>query len=578
MKGSYYYWETRLIDFQANVFAIHINSIEQAGPALKLANEIPDISFERYLGKRDRITLSTDKMVRKTGCLISLIDIKRSVNSSSLWEDLKEFQRVATTKDEIGEYDEEKIERSTLICRELYDLARRYTFCEINSKEFNVSMAELLALYRQEGAFYVTPPASSYTYGPLIQTEDSPACRTHDVTFRFEAKRPGFNLYRRAPTYVDLTNEISRALQMVRINFITIGGLDTIVHPKFIKTRSCKDELEQFYDSVLASKENELSKTVETHYKPNLSNVQLELYLKELLIGLLRSEIEFHSEIPDVKTLLELVANRITNLTDSHKTVEDGTYIYLSGDNWGTDTLNTLSIQAQWYSSRSWLRTLIAHRDRSGFSANDVKFTPFLNYLRYHMGDLVFVGLLLRTATNLKKLYGRWRKEKGLGLLQEVGFPSAFLKSNYKDKTGTKTLADCLKFWRSSWLMPDNPEAHWHNVGLIAAFKNRGNFPDWLSNLEVDCSKTNSAKTLEVADFVREAVNSIVALKYLDPISLALEYTPITVLIDLEMIPIPLNKKKSPRDPLAKSHSFERLRILFSDKIKSADLEKKADE
>ena len=83
--------------------------------------------------------------------------------------------------------------RGLIAARETYDGLRRFKICADHASLWGAKTSALLAIYRQEGAFVISPPASSYEHGPLILTGGG--CRPETIDLGSEPpRRPGFNL------------------------------------------------------------------------------------------------------------------------------------------------------------------------------------------------------------------------------------------------------------------------------------------------------------------------------------------------------------------------------------------------
>jgi len=591
VKDTYEYWLKLFVDLNANIFE------DSNTPAMELGHETPDDKMRNlsFLQKRNNLTTLEDekRMVSMSGCLVSLKEIARSISpmetEDSLLESVQAFKTAASSLDSAA-VDREKVKHGIIAVRELFDVCRRYSFCSKLSDEYEVPFEELLALYRQEGALAVTPPKDSFKFGPLIRT--GTICRRDEVTLFANddpdaanwqsASRPGFDLvylFNVATDAIPSRVESCKVDLLVR-NLLVVGGLDTIVQPRL----PSQDELVQFMRMAgiggKRSSPSEAVQKIKLTYRNKLAGVKRRLdktqqqLLDELCIGLVMAEIEQRPELPKAEELLDLLWLRISSLIDSYdyepKPPRDGADIHLLGDWTSTDTYLCLQVQAQWYASRQIPSTLVSRSDRSG-KINDLgQFSPFLSYLRFHAGDVIFLGILLRTMTNLDQLDARWKKDK-LG----QDFHDKLTASSWSGSPFPQLKNSLNDYWTK---VPINDA--WRHIGLIEAIKARGDIPSWLKDAE-KCDPRHAT----IKEVARQTIEAIADNDLLPALTCVLEFTPVSTLRDLRIVPEvkypnmpdPAERKKAeeeaPRRSLVNAHSFERMRIVYASSLAKAGLD-----
>jgi hypothetical protein len=198
------------------------------------------------------------------------------------------------------------------------------------------------------------------------------------------------------------------------------------------------------------------------------------------------------------------------------------------------------------------------------------RFSPFVTYLRFHSGDATFMGVLLRIITKLDKLDKEWEKEKSTW---GDSFREAFASSRWS-KARSNTLAKML---RTHWATEKVKEqTAWRHIGLIETIKNRGGAPTWLKHLKPVKPDPSLETTANVA---RQTIEAVADQGLIDAVNLALEFTPISKLVSLRMVPIPHKPGETQEQArlrarliLANAHSFERKRLAYEDAAKRAGL------
>ena len=226
------------------------------------------------------------------------------------------------------------------------------------------------------------------------------------------------------------------------------------------------------------------------------------------------------------------------------------------GDLVGSDTERCLDIQATWYASRTLPWTLVARKDRTAALQTLPRFPPFLTYLRFHSGDAVFMGVLLRAISKLKALDREWSRHADWG----TELRDAFAASSWSQATATELAGLVTTHWRPKV----GNETAWRHVGLIEAIEAAGDSPTWLRP-----AVPPSAKLKKTAEVARKTIEAIEQQDLMDALAAALSLTPITTLVDLDVLPTGASDRRLIR---AKAHSFERLRLAYRAAIDRAQL------
>lgn len=592
LESSYFYWSERFTEMKERVF----DGPDAAdGPATRFAKALPNLPLSVLLEEREYLFLGNlprlrggdrANIMRDAGCLLSAAEIAASIDSAgtsdSLFQDLRAFrlageQGVVPPLFPIASAEG----RGLRAARELFDVARRYGFANRNEQEFNVPFAELLALHRWEGAFCITPPADSFAHGPLIATNAE--CRTAGVTLKPAGpERPGFVLVfpvQQGDTMALLLNK------MLTRNLLVTGGLDSLVA---WHTTDGSDELRQFMDMAKGDSgvKNEFG------FGPGLAPSSKAPLYPVLFTNLVMSELEHSVPLPSTQKLLGDVLRELQDLSDAHGTLwietrarGATTDIHLKTDAAGTSTFLCLRVLAKWYASRMWPRTLLARRDRVGPLNAMPRFSPFLTYLRFHVGDPFFVGILLRALVSLDALYAVWNSVGSAGKRTWGKRLVASLKASHWSSV-PKKIKNQLKQDRESWVKVksagrgNREETVWRHVGLIDALRHSGTPPAWLQ-----AAQPPSLAIDEAATVVQRTLKMVDDYGLLETLALGFEYTPITTLVEQGVFRLPERKpsqvpqsfrpdlvgaarttewqKVEARAPLAKAHNFERLRLVY---------------
>ena len=472
--------------------------------------------------------------------------------------------------------------------RELYDTARRFRYCTWNRQEFDIPFSELQALYMQEGALVVTPPRDSFRHAPLIATVTGSDCRSEAVSFTTDwggtARRPGFNLvFTLSPEAAGQDRDMR--LQAVQTNLLVLGGLDNIVYSRLL---GCEGN---------GGPVDELIALLSWAYGPTLA---------PLRIGMTMAHIEQQADPMPWQRLLDSVDSELEGLIATHtvgRLPNDPSLGYIEGKSLRgvesaiepDDVLACLRVQARWYASRRWPRTLLAHCHRIYPAlAKLPRFSPFVTYIRFHVQDSVFMYILMSAVICLGQLeqwHNRHRTAHSSPVLQ------ALRASAYqRQRAAYDKLVDALVPERDSWRRyldeiwrrrgraraaraaraaspaarlrilqgprPFVPEDLWRHVGLMA----------WLGTSLIEPIEP-SARQSENARIAFKVIQAINDLELLDPICKALEFTPLHALVSVGVMGVPATGDYvNAAEILAKAHSFERLRLTYARAVAEAGL------
>lgn len=536
-----------------------------ASKAMRFARALQDDWFWKLMPETEATVAGCDQayLVRRSGCLLSLAEVARSISSwlkpQGLLDSITALLAVGTPGVRVPP---EVAALGLIGVRELFDLARRFRMSYWNSQEFSIPTCELLALHRQEGALCVAPPVASYPHAPVIHT--GVGCRTAGVSLSDPTcERPGFNLVYTWGSVTDaVRKDPSLRFDVLWRNLLVVAGVDTVLLPRLHP----RDELYRVWAMASAGPSSSPSVSrIRDAYRKHMAATrfstanrtawksQRELF-DELCVGLLRTFIDVHLEDPAVEALLNLVWLSVGALLEAHGYSPPrpwrGGDMHIASDMPGSDTYESLRAQVRWYASRRNARTLLAWRDRAGGASKPLNLTPFMTYLRFHANDAIFVGVVLRVLTRWDYLVRTWEANRatwGTALLDA-------LPSEGWDSSGIADLRKALRtFWASARV---KTQTSWHQIGLIDVLRRAPDRPAWLGDPE-----PASRDLLECADIVRLLVEVLERPGVLTAVSAALQDTPALWLAN--------HGFTAPPGPagatiLVKSHSFERLQRVYA--------------
>ncbi len=454
--------------------------------------------------------------------------------------------------------------------RQVHELLLRFDYTSrmsvlvsplVASGNRSIPFTEMMALYRLEGNFCCTPPERSFPNGPLTLTMEG-TCRepnvfrTTDTTLTNDAlSRPGWIMIRQADVAMDHKDESYR-LTLTEENLNWLGGLDAITSWPL----PLGDELRALAETHAASnispvvdltRRNRLS----TSYKPSFDRLVETLWM---------SSIETQADLPAVSASLEAAYTQINQLLQMHKPrgIPDSATarkLALLGDDYGNSTFITLTVAARWYQSRTNPATLLAWRDRSR-AVQMPRFGPYTAYLRYHLGDVLFMGILIRLLKDMRSLSTQWesdstkesKKEWKNAVPASSWLPSLLNTAGWTQAHAdslTTTIQSALDFWKQPAVYYNPPhiadtrfptgELIWRTVGIQNRWKNAGGVPSWFPS-----NASPPAKAVEAANTARTVIQLISDNGLFPAIESALEYSLQTRLFALPSLSERINLKK----------------------------------
>lgn len=582
LSNAYAFWKEQ---FQK---LIEVDSPLKDNEATRFIIELKNTKLRDQFPERAYLFSEDDEkdMITKPGCLLSVHEITQhlfldvSRKKIGLLEAIDTFEKnaaiqtqfTAKQKQEKGTYFKTRVGIAGI--REIYDALRRIIYCkQVATDSDFFTMPDILALFRQEGALVVTPAKESFPYSPLIQTSEKPSCRfSTPIVSRGKVKRCGFNLS------FESKNAKFFPIETTVFNLLTTGGLDAIVSPR----AAINDELHQILFSATKTAQyggyretfnqtefsSKLKHYIELGSPTDLNSI---VFLSE---GLLKVYIE-SNRFYKLEALFQVVANGLESLISAHssKKEKDGR-IYLYGNNNGLETIIVLKILTTWFKSRAYLYTLLAWKDREKYITTIPTFSPFVTYLRFHIGDLLFIHLLSLIIPVLGELKSIWKPLWNKAIPIKTTFEKSLDDSVwFKDKKNREEKIKKMKEISKSFKAlatkkgDEREQFNWHFVGLIDILaKQKQGYPEgwkWFNDLKSSYRKDKGLE--KIADEVREIVETIVQLNIAIPICLALEYTPIKVLVQ---------KFKGYKKPFINAHSFERLRLAYKEVWQKVNPEK----
>jgi len=432
-------------------------------------------------------------------------------------------------------------------------------------------LAAALALFRQESALMVTPAVSSYSHAPLIESAENDACRPETVSLwdnhQGYCRRPGENLVYaiNKTTDVNQRSELALSFDIAIRNVAVVGGLDTILLPRL----QAGDELGQLLAAVAAGTVPSRSwSRFHTDVRSHLSGAASRWFSQRFgsqrslalsfVTGFAMKDLDLVQQPPDPEDLVDAATAGVWRTIDVHRVelrnVSGTTYSTLVGQDDYTATRVPLEIQQSWFASRAQRVTILGRLHRPAHSSGAGRFSSFVTYLRYNLGDAMFAGTLLRVAVALQRLVNRWRAYPSWGtVLLRDGAATRWL-ANARSATGRAAQAQ-LERALGHWVSSVGNESAWRHHGLLAT---------WGPGHLVPATRGPDRRIEATANAIAAAFVVLSDAGLFDVLDLALEFTPIDHLVQMDLIAI--QDPVSARKPLARAHSFERLRIAYEGK------------
>lgn len=430
--------------------------------------------------------------------------------------------------------------------RQVHEVLRRFDYVSRLSmapSSNQASFTELMALYRLEGNFCCTPPERSFAHGPLTATPNG-TCREPDV-YRDKEKlekdktagRPGWVLWvTESDAMIARDNGYRFALAVENLNFL--GGLDALT------TWSLQpgDELRAIAEADLTTN------SWRTGYlaKRGELSAEFKAIFDRLIETLWMSSLETQVTLPPVLSSLDTAYDELNELMATHKPHPDPSApanagrIYLLGDDYGNSTFDALKVAARWYQSRMNPATLLAWRDRD-LGMLMPRFGPYTAYLRYHLGDVLFMGVFIRLVKDLSLLSNTWEVDETRparanwknaipdnrwlpSLLSTAGWTSSAASAH------SASMRAALDFWRQDAVYYNPPhidnhlfprgELIWRTVGLPQKWRSVRAVPSWFPG-----SGAPSATAVQAADTAKTVMTIVRDNALIPAIDAALEYS-----------------------------------------------------
>jgi hypothetical protein len=466
------------------------------------------------------------------------------VDGTTLEVDLNGFLSAPTNS---PAQDPALVGRGIRTAREVCDAAKRFKFAADHQQTFlsdipAASLSELLSLHWTEGAFAVLPNRDSFSHAPLILALPDPVdfrtagvklSGTNPITHQPLVSRPGFVVCEDWQSSWTLQ---SAAMDLAMINAMTLGGFDNLFvwHPRSAGSQAGDD------------KQNEVYALFDYVYrKENLGPFNGDL----TFTGYAIAELEQTESVSDPNAFVDAIRAKRQNYFDAcaAEPVPDASNpvdAILISDAEASSTALMLELSASWYSSRRRIRTLFAWRDRADLSLNQPFLTPYLAYLRYHLGDIYFVRIVMQAVRGLRAIEQNWKQRlktpsvaasyASANLdLRTLLQNSAWSSASDGDRSALMASASqWLQFWSNNRVKyhPGGSapffETAWRHHGLLDVIKANapgapGDFPS---------SADIGSELGPVADVVRDAVMQVDQWKLWPAIDAALQGTPIDAL------------------------------------------------
>jgi hypothetical protein len=489
LRAAATYWREALKGLGETVMETGVFSSE----AMAFADALPNAPFESLLPEFRGQLDSADEheMTTWSGCLLSLAEIGGFVyerQRKDLADELKFLGGLAGASAAPQGKDLGRAAGALQLAREIYDLVRRFVIATENAGIAATPRSDLLALHRQEGTLGIAPPRESWPHAPLIATRRE-GCRSDTIELWDSEDRGGtttrtsFVLCHRAEANgsPSLKTPVSGGFGAMIRHLLVIGGLDVILNPRLLMA----DELLIWYFELRRAPRgsypalDELGTRVMPLLNGSPQGASQRDFLETMLIGLLLLHIETasaESPFPGNGRLVHAAAGEMRRLLDAHPVVIEPTgHIVLAPAADFQDARTTLSAMARWYASRVRIATLLAIRDRAGWTGPS-QWAPMLAYVRFHLGDVSFLRALARFAAQLQSLR---RRDVQVGLRIPPPIAAMLAKAQWAqaDHRRAEALYDRIRalagryFFDRVWR---KQTYGWQNLGFLEVLKERG--------------------------------------------------------------------------------------------------------
>jgi hypothetical protein len=306
---------------------------------------------------------------------------------------------------------------------------------------------------------------------------------------------------------------------------------------------------------VAAATQTPLHRRVLRRFENQVTGRQFSQVLA-LMAGLAMAELELAASPPGAEDLLGRAFDELSAILDAHPCeTPDLADVFLIGNDQSADVRACLLVQARWYASRTRLETLLPHADRRSTSAP--RFSPFVAYLRFHTGDALFLGILIRCLLRLERL----RREDRSG----DAFKTAFDRVRERWRADRKLRAEWLRQkaallrYERVWRTEARTATAWRHVGLIARLVAAAPPPQWLP------AAPDSSPLAEFGRIAVQVAETIVSHGLSDSVDFALEGTPISGVLTWPGI------DPDTSEMLARAHTFAALASAYADAWSASD-------
>ena len=298
-----------------------------------------------------------------------------------------------------------------------------------------------------------------------------------------------------------------------------------------------------------------------------------------LIETLWMSSLETHVSLPPVLSSLDAAYDELNDLMAGHKPHPDPdaaspNRIFLLGDDYGNTTFRILQVAARWHRSRMNPATLLAWRDRDAGMLMP-RFGPYTAYLRYHLGDVLFMGILIRLVNDLVPLSNKWEADAARPALADWRnaipgnrwLPSLLSTAGWTPSVANAhaaSLQAALSFWRRPDVYYNPPhiipqrlplgELIWRTVGLRQKWSAGGTAPSWFP-----ASAAPSAIALQAADTANTVITLIRDNALIPAVDAALEYSLHTQLFSVPSMQDRAHLKRN----FAVAENFRRLHLFL---------------
>jgi hypothetical protein len=489
--------------------------------------------------------------------------------------------------------------------RELFDLVRRWRIATVISRELDLDRSFVFALWRQEGALVVAPPASTYAAGPLIRTAEG-SCRSPLFFNDADGRRDGFSLtVGSAPAAL---GGVSGALHEAALKLFMLpaallaAGEDQIIKPLLHE----EDELWVLLKTAAADRTRLLRmETWSPVIWPMLAAAfpgttkaslagggtpALARNIFEVIAGLGSVHIEgdlfgrppspllragaptSESDLSD-GTMLFLLAmqERMLGLLDAHPGDQTGAIVSLLSPDEPDDTTRVVLLLCELVKARRQPSTFLALRDRPSM-ANERPYSDQMAYLRFHLGDALFGKFLVRVGGQLRRL-----SRAGGGLPRDSAVRRAIegvsdLEGFHEENQAVGRIFNAMNPLRNVRAEVDQQDTVWRHIGLLDLLR-RGpqGAPAWLPTAPTPPALDNAAQAaVQLFDNIHNhnALPAIEAVLFRSPFELVRRMASDGVL--------PIVGEDAALSPIAKAQSFALLRATFAAAFDRAEMPDKA--